>query len=123
MAKLILDGFDPRTAQDLGGVLAGQGHQVTIGWQEDDGDSADVLFCRADAPDYPLLVKEIRTFMPDLPVVVVTAHPDPSRWLDALEDGAADYCCAPFETGELSRLLSGVLNHVSPAKPSASSRV
>ncbi len=40
-----------------------------------------------------------------LPVVVVSRLPEVEGWLDALEDGAADYCAAPFEPVQLRWLL------------------
>jgi DNA-binding response OmpR family regulator len=124
LAKIILTGLDLRAQQDLAHVLTGQGHHVTIGW-EGALASADVLFCNADDPAHPALIERDRTLRPDLPVVVVTGLPDPSKWLDALEAGAADYCCAPFETLQLSCLLSSVLaGTLGPAtKPSPFRRV
>ena len=124
MAKIILTGFELRTEQDLARVLTDQGHQVTIGW---DGASAtaDALFCSADASGYPALVSEVRMLRPELPVIVVTGLPEQAKWLDALDAGAADYCCAPFETAQLSCLLAGVLGHASDhaTKPSGVRRV
>jgi DNA-binding response OmpR family regulator len=116
LAKIVLTGLDLRSQEDLARLLTGQGHRVTIGW-EGALASADALFCNADDPAHPALVQKVRTLRPDLPVVVVTGLPDPSKWLDALEAGAADYCCAPFETVQLSCLLSSVL--ATPARPAA----
>jgi len=111
LAKIILAGLELRTEQDLSRVLTGQGHQVIIGWEGTP--AADALFCGADSA----LVSKVRALRPQLPVIAVTGLPEQTKWLDALEAGAAEYCCAPFETAQLSRLLAGVLGR-EPAKPS-----
>jgi DNA-binding response OmpR family regulator len=108
VAHIVLTGLEAPAQADLGRLLSQQGHQVTIGWEGGLG-TADALFCNGDEPAYPLLVQRVRGLRPDLPVVVVTRLPDTAKWLDALEAGAADYCCAPFETVQVCWLLSAVL--------------
>lgn len=117
MAKIVLDGLESLTEKELAGILIGQGHRVTIGWLGA-ADSADAIFCSGD-------VGEIRSSHPDLPVIIVTRQPEQGTWLDGMEAGAADYCCGPFETAQLSRLLAGVLGHARgrETKPSLLPRV
>ena len=55
------------------------------------------------------------TSRPDLPVVIVNRLPENSRWLDALELGAADYCGAPFESQHLRWLIDSVMRHPAAA--------
>jgi DNA-binding response OmpR family regulator len=114
LAKIVLAGLESWTEHDLSRVLTSQGHQVTIGWEG--APAADALFCSVDDPGYAALVMEVRTLQPNLAVIAVTGRPEQAKWLDALEAGAADYCCAPFETVQLSCLLAGVLGR-GPAKP------
>jgi DNA-binding response OmpR family regulator len=47
--------------------------------------------------------------------VIVNRHPENSRWLDALELGAADYCGAPFEPVQMRWLLDSVLRRPTAA--------
>lgn len=61
----------------------------------------DIVFC---PPARPVLRQALHLF-PDTPVVVVSRLPDVEGWLDALEEGAADYCAPPFETMQLRWLL------------------
>lgn len=78
---------------------------------------ADLVFCPADGHRYRLLLEAVKEARPDLPVVVVSRHPLASEWLDALEDGAADYCTAPFETRQVQWILESCLvaRHTEPA--------
>jgi CheY-like chemotaxis protein len=108
LANIVLSGLETPEQADLSRVLSEQGHHVTIGWEGIRG-SAEVVFCNADAPEHPALVREIRKLCPDLPVVAVTSNAEVAKWLDALDAGAADYCSAPFETVQICRLLTGVL--------------
>jgi hypothetical protein len=41
--------------------------------------------------------------------VVVSRLPEVSAWLDALEQGAADYCGAPFERKQVGWVLNSSL--------------
>jgi DNA-binding NtrC family response regulator len=47
---------------------------------------------------------------PNVPVVVVTRHPEVSEWLDAMDAGAADYCAAPFEPKQVRWILESNLH-------------
>lgn len=62
---------------------------------------ADVLFCPASGD----VIRQARTRLPGVPVIVVSPDSDQRRWLDALEAGANDYCTAPFEMIQLRWLL------------------
>ena len=46
---------------------------------------------------------------PEIPVIAVTEQPDTGQWIDALEQGAVDYCSAPFEEGEVIWTLATAL--------------
>lgn len=62
---------------------------------------ADIVFC----PPAPDLLRAALARFRGLPVVVVSRLPEVDGWLNALEDGAADYCAAPFEAIHLRWLL------------------
>jgi DNA-binding response OmpR family regulator len=110
VAHIILAGLEIAAQESLGQVLREQGHHITIGWQTE-LTAAGALFCNGDDPGAPALVRQVRALDPKLPVIVVTKLPESRKWLDALEAGAADYCCAPFETVQICWLLSALLAH------------
>ena len=113
MASILMLGLDEDLAADLARVLRQEGHEIQA---VDSIDAvarrraADLIFAGGDGPDYRETVIRLTAARPDVPVVLVNRHPDNSRWLDALELGAADYCGAPFETVQLRWLLGSVLS-------------
>ena len=114
MANIILSGLEPPVESSLLDVLRAEGHEVSVqdGW---DFVRADAVFCNGDGPHYEALLDRIRNRRPDVPVVVVTRLPETEKWIGALEAGAADYCCAPFEPIQVRWIVSAVLGHASPA--------
>jgi DNA-binding response OmpR family regulator len=70
---------------------------------------ADIVFC----PSSPDMLHRALELFRGLPVVVVSRLPEVEGWLNALEDGAADYCAAPFEPIQLRWLLE---THTRPRK-------
>ncbi len=66
---------------------------------------ADLVFCPAEGKNYRILLEAARGSERGLPVVVVSRHAQVTEWLDALEDGAADYCAAPFEAVQMRWIL------------------
>ena len=112
MASILMLGLEKDLADELSQVLQLEGHTVqavdnVIGVVVSHG--ADLVFAGGDGPDYRENVIQLRRTRPDLPVVLVNRHPENTRWLDALELGAADYCGAPFEPVLMRWLLGSVL--------------
>jgi DNA-binding NarL/FixJ family response regulator len=114
LANIVLSGLEVAAESDLRRLLNEQGHRVSAD-REAGLATADVLFCNADDPGHLTVVRRIRARHPNLRVVVVTGNPDSSKWLDALEAGASNYCSAPFETAQICWLLSAVLSHQAAA--------
>jgi DNA-binding response OmpR family regulator len=73
---------------------------------------ADVIFCPPDVNQ----VRKLRSHFPRSSVVVASRLPEVTDWLDSLEAGAADYCAAPFETGQIRWVLE---SHQRSARPAA----
>lgn len=112
MASILMLGLDSDLAEQLSQVLKQDGHLTQS--TDSIGSAArvcgvDIVFAGGDGPDYREMVMRMSTARPELPVVLVNRHPDNSRWLDALELGAADYCGAPFEPVQLRWLVGSVL--------------
>ena len=106
MAKILLVGLDHPLAKDLGSVLQQLGQNVqTAPLGSDALEMGDLNLIFAAAGD----LGAIQRMRPDLPVVVVSRLPEVSAWLDALEQGAADYCGAPFERKQVGWVLNSSL--------------
>ncbi|HEY1204502.1 MAG: hypothetical protein ABSH46_04860 [Bryobacteraceae bacterium] len=70
-----------------------------------------LVFCSADRETYTLLLNLIKQEELELPVVVVSRHPETDEWLDAIEAGAADYCSPPFEAFQISWIIDNTLKY------------
>jgi DNA-binding NtrC family response regulator len=110
MSRVVLLGLPDDLATSLGWVLRDQTHQVRLAGslQEVRGDEPEVAFISGDGPEFAHHLASLRQSDPHLPLVVVTRLPDNSRWLDALEAGAKDYCGAPFEHAQMQWIMDTV---------------
>lgn len=115
VSRIALLGLSVEMAAQLGKVLSDLRQTVYMQCLPDTASSlswldevhADLVFCAA-APDYygPLL-EAIKQQRPGLPLIVVSPWPDVSRWLDALQAGASDYCVPPFESAPIRWIVEG----------------
>ena len=110
MARILLVGMDENLASQLGAVLANDHHDVTAAAELDRGcGDAEVIFSCGDGGQYKKHLANARSQRPNVPFVVVTRLPETEQWLNALEDGATDYCAAPFERRQVRWILDTVL--------------
>jgi len=106
MAKVLLLGLEHSITEDLHQALTQLGHSVQLATLDPralETTDADLIF----APSADL--RAILRTRNDLPVVVASRLPEVNAWLDALQDGAADYCGAPFEATQLRWILNSTL--------------
>jgi DNA-binding NtrC family response regulator len=106
MARIFLVGLERSLAKELFNVLLQLGHSVqnaSVGSGALETGDANLIFCVASD------LNAVRRARPDIPVVVVSRLPEVSAWLDALEQGAADYCGAPFERKQVGWVLNSSL--------------
>ena len=106
MAKILLLGLEQTLTDELGRILRQLGQTVRIaplGSELQKSTDADLVFTSA-----PLL-KTALAVRADLPVIVVSRTPEVRDWLDSLEEGAADYCGAPFEPMQLRWILNSAI--------------
>jgi len=106
MAKILLLGLDLSVADELSRVLRQLGHSVRIAPKREgvlDAADADIIFSGSGELRNALEVS------PKRPVIVTSRLPETKAWLNALEDGAADYCGAPFEPTQVRWLLNSAL--------------
>ena len=71
--------------------------------------AADLIFCAAERGCWKALLEEVKRQRPDLPVIVVSCHPEISDWLDAIEAGASDYCAPPFDPSHIRWVIQNAL--------------
>ena len=112
MATIVLLGMEKDLADQLSRILVEHEHQVITTDSMDTTlrlSGTDIVFAGGDAPDYREVIRQLKARRPGLAVVLVNRLPENSRWLDALELGAADYCGAPFEATQMRWLVSSVL--------------
>ena len=112
MAKILLVGLDHPLAEDLINVLQQLGQNVqTAAMGSGALEMGDLNLIFAASGD----LGAIQRLRPDLPVVVVSRLPEVSAWLDALEQGAVDYCGAPFERKQVGWVLNSSLPQLQAA--------
>ena len=110
MARILLLGMDENLAGQLGFVLAGDHHEVTAAAALDEGAwDVEVIFSGGDGGIYKKHLAQAQRERPNVPFVVVTRLPETEHWLNALEDGATDYCAAPFERRQVRWILDTAL--------------
>ena len=111
MLRLTLLGLPEDLSNELARILLDESHQVTRRLYVSDlrrTPNASAVFISGDNPEYRETLSLLRESHPDLPVIVVTRHPETRHWLEALDAGAADYCGAPFEHIQLRWILGSV---------------
>lgn len=112
MATILLVRVPGDLAEPLSRVLLSQGHRIVVTNSVESAvrkADASILFVGGDGPDYRAVLQELTLRRRDAAVIVVNRLPENSRWLDALEMGAADYCGAPFEDIQINWLIEGAL--------------
>jgi DNA-binding response OmpR family regulator len=105
MATILLLGLESTLAEDLSRVLTQLGQSVQTAALGSGAQESDLNLIFAPAADLSAVLRE----RPGVPVIVVSRLPECSAWLDALEQGAADYCGAPFEARQVRWLLNSSL--------------
>ena len=106
MAKILLIGLETAIADELSRVLTQLGQSVqTAAAGSGAADPDDIQLIFAPAAD----LAGIQRNRPGVPVIVVSRVPEVSAWLHALEQGAADYCGAPFEARQVRWALNSSL--------------
>ncbi|MEO8593647.1 MAG: hypothetical protein ABI759_10010 [Candidatus Solibacter sp.] len=103
MANILLVGLELPLAEQLATVLRQLGQDVKTSDAILDASSVQVIFTSEDQ------LQQIQLSRPGVPVIVVSRLPEVSKWLNALEHGAADYCGAPFEARQVRWALNSSL--------------
>jgi DNA-binding response OmpR family regulator len=118
MASVIFIGLEQATASQIRKVLPADRHCIEYKdaiTSTRDLPGADIVFVGGGHNQSLSFLRQVKTAVPHVPCVVATRMPETNEWLDSLEAGATDYCAAPFDSGQLLRLL----NAVCPARTGA----
>lgn len=112
----VLYGLEGHVADALTGVLAQLGCTVyrlgesgspevcrTVALRT----AADIVFCGERRQRYRELLAILNRMAHPPALVVASRVPETEAWLDALEEGAFDYCGAPFEPHLIGWILEG----------------
>ena len=106
MASILLVGLETTIADQLSRVLSQLGQSVQCaGAGSGAAEPGDIQLVFAPQAD----LARIQRSHPGVPVIVVSRVPEVSAWLHALEQGAADYCGAPFEARQVRWALNSSL--------------
>ena len=106
MARILLAGLETTIADQLSRVLRQLGQSVdTAAAGSGATVPGDIQLIFAPQAD----LVSIQQSHPGVPVIVVSRLPEVSAWLWALEQGAADYCGAPFEARQVRWALNSSL--------------
>jgi len=97
--KIVFYGLESSLLGELKGAL--QDLQLPADSFVSPHNEADLVFCPVDVDVFHRALEQYC----GTPVVVVSRLPEVEAWLNALEDGAADYCAAPFEPVQMRWLL------------------
>lgn len=104
-------------------LLEGAGHTVTLADDAPHGlhalavEKPDLLILDLGLPDMDGLeaLRRLREWS-KLPVLILSARPDPSDKVKALDLGADDYLTKPFDASELTARLRALLRRVTPVE-------
>jgi DNA-binding response OmpR family regulator len=120
--RLLLVEDDPSIAEPLMAALRREGHEVT--WSptgaeglEAAGPEVDLVLLDLGLPDIDGLeiCRQIRTRLPDLPVLMLTARAEEVDAVVGLDAGADDYVTKPFRLAELMARIRAALRRAPAA--------
>jgi DNA-binding response OmpR family regulator len=120
--RLLLVEDDPSIAEPLVAALRREGHEVT--WSptgatglEAAGPEIDLVLLDLGLPDIDGLevCRQIRTRLPDLPVLMLTARAEEVDAVVGLDAGADDYVTKPFRLAELMARIRAALRRAPAA--------
>jgi DNA-binding response OmpR family regulator len=122
VARLLLVEDDPSIAEPLMAALRREGHEVT--WSSTGADGlvaagpeVDLVLLDLGLPDIDGLevCRQIRTRLPDLPVLMLTARAEEVDAVVGLDAGADDYVTKPFRLAELMARIRAALRRAPAA--------
>ena len=124
MARLLLVEDDASIAEPLMAALRREGHEVAWTATGTEGLAAagpdvDLVLLDLGLPDIDGLevCRQIRSRLPDLPVLMLTARAEEVDAVVGLDAGADDYVTKPFRLAELMARIRAALRRAPAAAP------
>jgi two-component system KDP operon response regulator KdpE len=118
--QILICDDEPAVLRALGVALESHGYAITA---TESGEQA-VAHAASDAPDLMLLdlglpgidgretIRRIRAFLPETPIIVLSAWTEDETKVEALDLGADDYIEKPFVMGELLARIRVAIRHL-----------
>lgn len=117
MAVVLVVEDEPNIAEVTAEILEQLNHEVQLAATAGEA----VAFVKRQRPDAILLdiilpdgrgtvvLDQLRTLRPDVPIIMVTANADEDLARETLRRGAVDYVMKPFEIAQLTRVIEAAL--------------
>ncbi len=123
--KILLIEDDAGLRFALESALRACGHTITASFgdgesalegleQIDEGFHAAIVDMRLPGMDGPTVIRQLRTRVPDLPVLVLTVFEDPAIIIAAIEAGASGYLLKGSRLTEICRAVEQITEGLSP---------
>jgi DNA-binding response OmpR family regulator len=112
MASVFLIDLENEVAELIAGVFSIERHAVCrkpFGLETGELRNAAMIFAGGGRNIYLPLLRRVRRELPTIPFVVVTDAADTGAWLEAIEAGATDYCCAPVARRQIQWLMQSII--------------
>lgn len=107
--RVLLLGIEPSVAGELASTLRSLGYGIITEAEsvcdlddDDDVSRYNFIFTSSDRRCFHAAMTHAGA---GVPVIITTRLPEEQLWLDAMEEGAADYCAAPFEPNLIGWIL------------------
>ncbi len=115
--KILIVDDEKHTRQGLSELLGGAGYQVITApngyqaWEMVPQESPDIVLADLKMPgmDGLQLLRKIKEYDPETPVIVITAHGTVKTAIEALKLGAEDYLMKPVDIDEMEILVRRTL--------------
>ena len=108
MATVLLLGLDDLSAATLAKLTIQAGHSsrresIRTTWET--RPAVDLIFLSGDTNSYCDDLKQIRQLQPSAPVIVLSRLGDATKWIDAIEAGAADFMAEPYSLRQVAGVI------------------
>jgi DNA-binding NtrC family response regulator len=112
MANILLVGLPSETVTDFTEKLQLLPHRLEVipfPARGLDASQFDLIIASSDDCRCKSLLRAVRRQRPELPFVMVSSVADDSKWVEALEAGATDYCPADIDRQHLYWMIENAL--------------
>jgi DNA-binding NarL/FixJ family response regulator len=108
MANILLIGLSPETVAAFTYKLLPLNHRIeSVPYTSNQSEfwAVDLIIASSDDFRWRSLLKQVRSRQPNFPFVLVSSLADDSKWIEALEAGATDYCPSDIDSAQLRWII------------------